>query len=72
MLSTPNRLQCFVRPCILEGRLSIQPILSPLRLQGPKPNIYICVCVRAHSLSPSKKQLIGVYFESKTVNEASA
>ena len=28
-------------PCILEGRLSTTPILSALRLQAPKSNIYV-------------------------------
>ena len=32
------------RPCILEGRLVTNPILSALHCEGPKCNIYMYVC----------------------------
>ncbi len=42
-------------PCILEGRLATNPILSALHLQGLKSNIYVHFQV-------VNKQLIGISF----------
>ena len=36
-----TRLRKYHCPCILEGHLSTSPILSALRLQSPKSNIYV-------------------------------
>ena len=40
-LCPPVRLWKNCCPCILEGHLSTNHILSALHLQGPKPNIYV-------------------------------
>ena len=41
--------------CILEGRLTTNPILSALHIQGLKPNIYV-------HFQLVNKQLIGISF----------
>jgi hypothetical protein len=59
--SCPAQLRKKHCPCILEGRLITNPILSALHLQGLKPHIYIYIYIYMH-FHLVNKPLIGISF----------
>ena len=62
IVARPAQLRKKHCPCILEGRLTTNPILSALHLQGLKSNIY----VHFHLVN---KPLIGISFQKWNLNE---
>ena len=59
-----NYYYYFKYPCILEGHLSTNPILSALHLWGPKSNIYV------HFPLINKKNWWGFHSQSEAINKA--
>ena len=56
-------------PCLPDGHLFTNPILSALHFQGPKSNIYVCVCL-VHTFKEQSFQNRSLVSRGKRMGDA--